>query len=66
MENIFYIWQTIYKMSKEIRIKGVGDNTMQELKNIAKWECSTITSLIKPKIRELINSYPEHVRNPKK
>lgn len=49
----------------QMSIRGVNDQLKQDLKNIADNLGDSVSSLIKPKLRELRDSYPEHLRKPK-
>lgn len=48
---------------EEIRIRNVR-NMKRELKNISAHTGDTMSALLRPKIRELIDSYPDHYREP--
>lgn len=49
----------------EVRVRSVPEKMKIELKNISDHTGKTISALMRPKIRELIDSYPEHYREPK-
>lgn len=48
--------------SNEVRIKNIPDRTVQELKNIAAHLGITVSAMLKPKLREIIESYPTNYR----
>ena len=48
----------------EIRVKGVSEKTKTDIVNIAKNSGVTISQLLKPKIREIADSYPDKMRQP--
>ncbi len=48
----------------ELRIRGVSHAMRDQLFNISKNEGTSISDLLKPKIREVIESYPVHMRQP--
>jgi len=54
-------------MEKEsdIRITNPSPQVKEELKNIAKYEGVTLTQFLKPKLRAIVDSYPEEIKNPK-
>jgi hypothetical protein len=47
---------------KEIRIENVSAEVVQDLKNVAKNYGTTLSALLKPKLREIRDSYPEKDR----
>jgi hypothetical protein len=47
---------------RELRIRGVSDKTATELKSVAYYYGVDISKLLRPKIKELIDSYPEHMK----
>lgn len=49
----------------ELRIQGVSEKTKQEIINIADNVGVGISELLRPKLREIIESYPEKFRQPK-
>lgn len=49
---------------QEIRITGVSPKLHSEIKNIAKYDDVTISQLLKPHLRRLVESYPKHARIP--
>lgn len=49
---------------KEIRIKGVPCVIHQQIKNIAKYEGMEISTFLRPKLRDIANSYPDDIKNP--
>lgn len=49
----------------EIRISGIKPQLHEELMNISNNLGVTVTSLIKPKIQEFVNSYPPDLKRPK-
>lgn len=51
-------------MSKknEIRITGVAPQIKEDLQNIARNEGICLGQLLKPKLREIRDSYPQHMR----
>lgn len=48
----------------ELRIRGVSQKTQNEVKNIAKRLDTSMSALLRPKIYEIVNSYPEYMRRP--
>lgn len=54
------------KDKPEVRIKGVSENTHQQICNISDHLGVTISQFLRPKLREIIDSYPEHMRTPPK
>lgn len=50
---------------REVRVQGVSNHVRQELKNIADHLGVSRNDFIKLKYGEIINSYPEHMRQPK-
>lgn len=53
-----------YKRKPELRIQGVSTKTHNELKNIADNVGVNLSELLRPKLREIIESYPEKMRQP--
>ena len=49
----------------EIRISGIKPQLHAELMNISDNLGVTVSSLIKPKIQEFVNSYPAEMKKPK-
>lgn len=49
---------------REIRIRGVGKQVRTDLENIAENLGTSVSDLVKPKLWELSNSYPEHMKLP--
>jgi len=47
---------------RELRITGVPANKAQEIKNIAANLGVKMSDFLKPKIAEIANSYPEHMK----
>lgn len=50
------------KLDSEIRITNVSHKMKSELKNIARHYGLSMSSFLKPKVRELIDSHPIHIR----
>jgi hypothetical protein len=48
----------------EIRIKVVSKTLHDELISIAKHHSVCVSSFLKPKIREIVDSYPDRIRKP--
>lgn len=46
----------------EIRIKGVSPDLHKDLIAIAKNESVSLSDLLKPKLREIRDTYPEYMR----
>ena len=46
----------------EIRIRGVSKNLVNQLSNISKNLSTDISNILKPKIRELVDNYPSHLK----
>lgn len=51
-------------MAKEVRVRGVNNQIVDDLEAIAKNLGITVTALLKPKLREIRDSYPEKMRIP--
>lgn len=51
---------------KEIRCQGIPENTADELKNVADNIGLTISQLMKPHIKAIVDSYSHELRQPKK
>lgn len=47
----------------EIRLEGVPSKTKNELKNIAKNLGVTLNGFLKPKLKEIADSYPEELKS---
>lgn len=52
------------KNNNEIRIRCISPKLKEELVNISKNTGTSLSSLIKPKLRELVNEFPEQKRQP--
>jgi len=52
------------KKKDEVRVRGVSLQLAEELNNIADNIGITLTAFLKPKLREIANSYPEKMRKP--
>ncbi len=52
------------KHKNEIRIQHVNDKTFKELHNIAGNQGVSLASLLKPKLREIADSYPDKLKQP--
>jgi hypothetical protein len=50
---------------KPLRIEGVHDDLHEELKNIASHCGVTISNFMRPKLRDISNSYPDHMKKPR-
>lgn len=50
----------------EIRIKHVTPQMREDLRNIAKNIGVTLSAMLKSKLRDIRDSYPEHLRKPYK
>lgn len=48
----------------EIRITGVSEKTRDEINNIAEHLGIKANQLLRPKLREWIDSFPEHYKKP--
>lgn len=46
----------------EIRLRGVSEKLIEDLSNISKNLGITISQMLKPKIREIVESYPEKMK----
>lgn len=51
---------------EEVRIYGASATVVQELTNIAAHAQTSLSSLLKPELRKIRDSYPEYMRQPKK
>ncbi len=51
-------------MKDEIRIQHVNHEVHEILKNIAKNSGVSIQAILKPKLREIANSFPESMQRP--
>jgi hypothetical protein len=60
MEFFLYFWNMA--KNNEIRITGVPEQIKEDLKNIAKNSGVDLGQLLKPKLREIRDSYPEYMR----
>ena len=60
MENFFYFWNMA--KNNEIRITGVPEQIKEDLKNIAFNTGVDLGQLLKPRLREIRDSYPEYLR----
>lgn len=60
MEFFLHLWYM--PKNNEIRITGVPEQIKSDLKNIAKNQGVNLGQLLKPKLREIRDSYPEHMR----
>lgn len=54
-----------YDYQPEIRITGVGKELHSDLNNIADHLGIPLVSMLKPKLREIRDSFPEEMRQPK-
>lgn len=52
------------ELDTELRIKGVSTKTKEEVMNIAGHLGITMSAFLKPKLKEIINTYPEKMREP--
>lgn len=50
--------------TKEIRIYGIQPSVAQTLENIADNLGVTVTQYLKPKIRDIVDSAPDHLKKP--
>lgn len=50
----------------EIRIRGISSKVMEDVKNIAHNSGLNMSTLLKPEITKIVNSYPERMRMPPK
>jgi hypothetical protein len=48
----------------EIRITGVSKKLRDELLGISKHHSVSMPDFLKPKIREIVDSYPDRIRKP--
>lgn len=48
----------------ELRLKGVSKSLKAEIRNISKNSGVTMSGFLKTKIREIVESYPPHMRRP--
>ncbi len=48
----------------ELRVRGVSDKIRNDLINIAKNHGTTLSDFLKPKLREIADSYPEKMKTP--
>ncbi len=51
---------------EEVRITGVPTNVKKELDNIADNLGTTVSALLKPKLREIADSYSQNLKQPVK
>lgn len=49
---------------REMRIYGVPERSIEKINNIAKNIGTTASDLLKPIIAEVINKYPDHMKQP--
>lgn len=54
------------KGEDEIRVRGVSPKLVTELNNIANNIGISLTQMLKPKLREISDSYPEKMKEPLK
>lgn len=54
------------KNKGEVRIRGVSPKLIEELNNIADNVGTTLSAILKPKLREIANGFPEKMREPLK
>jgi hypothetical protein len=50
------------KSSDELRLRGVSKEVKEDLINIAKNSGLTLSALLKPRLRDIRDSYPENLR----
>lgn len=51
------------KISEEIvTVKNVPKHLKRQLQNVSNWTGDSMSALMRPKIREVIDSFPEHYR----
>lgn len=48
----------------EIRVRGVSETLKQELLNIARNQGIKLSDFLKPKLREIRDSFPKELRTP--
>jgi hypothetical protein len=48
----------------EIRVKGVSVKTHNELQNIAENNGVSLSNFLRPKLTEIANGYPDHMKLP--
>lgn len=49
----------------EVRIR-IGEKLHEQLNNISDNTGESLSSLVRPKLREIVESYPEEMKRPKK
>jgi hypothetical protein len=49
---------------REIRIRGVSGQIVEDLDNVSKNLGVTLSDLLKPKLAEIVNSYPANLKRP--
>jgi hypothetical protein len=49
---------------REIRVRGVSHQVAEDLNNISKNSGVPLSDLLKPKLREIVESYPVNMRRP--
>jgi len=67
LAGIFYNFTDMAETNRdhrEIRIRGVGKQIRTDLENIAENLGTDISALIKPKLWEIANSYPDNMKLP--
>lgn len=50
----------------EVRIRGIGQTLKEQLHNISDNTGIPLSHLLKPKLHEFVNSYPDEMKLPKK
>lgn len=50
----------------EIRVRGVSPQLHDDLINISRNEGRSLSDILKPKLREVADSYPERMKQPPK
>jgi hypothetical protein len=53
-------------MSFQIKVKGVPEDIYNDLMNIAKNNGTPLSAILRPKLREIRDSFPLHLRQPKR
>ena len=53
-------------MDFQIKVKGVPEDIYNDLMNIAKNNGTPLSAILRPKLREIRDSYPPHLRVAKK
>jgi hypothetical protein len=59
-----YLYETDFLMAKsdELRLRGISGKLKEELVNIAENEGINLSALLRPKLRQIVDSYPQQMK----